>query len=181
MSTPIKRTVTLPPKKSYKKARTMVKRLPMGLQRYLDSRGTPQGTYELVRTVTGNFDYASDGFQIGLARYFAGTFVFTPQTVILYSGTAGNSVTWNIVNASEIAALWDKIKLDRVDCTFITSGQGAANNTVQQPVLLFAEDDNDTVTSADQIKQMDCRTWVRWFFRDVCTYAARERLSYLGV
>lgn len=159
MSSSLKRTVTYPPKKSYKKTRSVPKKLPLGLQRYLDVRGTPAGTYELVRTVTGNFDYSSLGFTIGATQYLAGTFVFSPTTVVLYSGVAGNQITWNIVNSAEIAALWDKVKIDKVECMFTTSGVGAANSTVQQPILLFAEDDNDSATSPDQIKQMDCKPW----------------------
>lgn len=135
-------------------------RVPMGLRKYIDSRGTPKGTYELTRNVTGGIAYTNTGMTIGAANYSAGAFVITPQSIILYSGVAGNSTTWNIPNYPEIAALWDKVKIDKVEFKFSSSVIGAANSGTQQPVFLFAEDDNDTSTSTDAIKQMDCKTWV---------------------
>lgn len=136
-----------------------VPRMPVGLRRYIDTRGTPRGTYEVVRTVTGFIDISSTGMNIGAASYVGGTFVWTPTNVTLYSGIVGNVTAWNIPNAAEMAALWDKVKLDKVECLFTSSGIGASNSTVQQPLVLLVEDDNDTPTSPDQIKQMDCKVW----------------------
>lgn len=161
MSSSIKRTVTYPPKKAYKRATTErgMPKVSLGLRRYLDVRGTPRGSYEIVRTVTGFIDISSNGFNIGAASYVGGTFVWTPTNVTLYSGVAGNATAWNIPNAAEMAALWDKVKLDKVECIFTSSGQGSSNSTIQQPIILFVEDDNDSTTSPDAIKQMDCRIW----------------------
>lgn len=161
---PITRTVSLPSSSSSrpaKKARkaAMPKKMSLGLRRYLDVRGTPSGTYELVRTTTAALDYTNAGIAIGLANYLAMTFVFTPSGVQLISSPSGNINYYNLVNAAEIAALWDKVKIDKVEITFTSSVIGTANTSLQQPLLCFAEDDNDTVTSADQILQMDCKTW----------------------
>lgn len=161
MSSQLKRTVTYPPKKSYKKSKSMpAKKLSLGLRRYLDVRGTPQGTYELTRTTVGYIDYTSTGFTIGAAStYLAGVMVFGPNNTYFYSSPTGNQLSWATVNAAEIAALWDKLKIDKVELMFTSSVHGQANTSTQQPLILFAEDDNDSSASPDQIKQMDMVAW----------------------
>lgn len=146
--------------KRARKAATAPAKMSVGLRRYLDVRGTPRGTYEIVRTVTGYLDYGSNGWNIGAASYEAATWVFTPTSVTVYSSPSGNQATFSVPAAAEIAALWDKVKIDKVECNFLSSGHGASNSTVQQPLIVFAFDDNDSVTSADQIKQMDCKHWM---------------------
>lgn len=139
-------------------------RVPRGVRNYISKRGTPEGSYEFVRTVTGKLEINNAGIGIGASRYHAGTWVVTPQNLQLISGVAGNSNTYNIPNAAEFAALFDKIKIDKVEFTFSsanntsTGGGGALTSTLPN-LMLFAEDDNDSVTSPDQIRQMDCVTW----------------------
>lgn len=155
----LRRTVTLD-KKPTKKRRTMPRKVPMGLRRYLDNRGTPRGTYEIVRTATGYFDHVPGGITIGAGNYEAGTWVITPQTVELQSGIVGNTYTMTIPNASELSALWDKLKIDKVEFTFSSGTIGTANNgAAAPPAFLFAFDPNDRAASLDTVRQMDCQVW----------------------
>lgn len=162
MSTQLVRTVTDDGRKAKKARRSnRMLRMPLGLQRYISTRGTPKGTYEVCRTVVGKFDYNNTGgIYIGSAYYQAGTFTISPQSVTLVSGVPGNTTVWNIPNASELSALWDKVKIDKVEFTFSTGVIGASNNGTQPPLFVFASDDNDTNCSLDSICQIgDVRTW----------------------
>lgn len=160
------RTVTMD-KKPNKLRRTnrvrSVSKVPMslGLRRYLDNRGTPKGTYEIVRTVTGYFDHSPAGITVGAASYETATFVIDPQNVVMQSGVISvNTNTFAIPNASELAALWDKLKIDKVDFTFSGAEVGTVNSGVASPpVFIFAFDSNDRTSSLDAIRQMDCKTW----------------------
>lgn len=135
-------------------------RMPLSLQRYINTRGTPDGTYELCRTVTGNFTVIPAGIAIGPANYEGATFVVNPQSLQLVSGVAGNTTTWNIPNASEMAALWDKVKIDKVEYTFTCTTPTVTNSgTGQLPLFIFAEDDNDTAASLSSVSQMNCKSW----------------------
>lgn len=156
-----------------------VLRVPLGLQRYINKRGTPGGVYELVCSVSGTMAYTSGGIAIGAGNYEAGTFVVTPQNLQFVSGVPGNSNTVNIANAAEISALWDKIKIDKVEMTFTTSAQGAPNTVTQQPMWGFCTDDNDTNTSVQQMQQMgDYKVWVSGNQSDGGMYKVTFRLKY---
>lgn len=148
------------PKKYVRKAQRTMAVAP-GLRRYLNLRGTPDGTYEINRHMFIQFDALATGIPIGAGNYEAATFMFTPGTINLVSGIAGNTSTWNIPNYAELTALWDKVKIDRVVMKFMTSVQGptgASASAVQSPIY-FAEDDNDTTASLAQVQQMECTTW----------------------
>lgn len=165
MAVSIYRTVSNPNSSSKKRRRTEKSTssrvsMPLSLQRYINTRGTPDGTYELCRTVTGNFTVIPAGIQIGLANYEGATFVVNPQSLQLVSGVAGNTNTWNIPNASEMAALWDKVKIDKVEYSFTCTTPTVTNSgTGQLPLFLFAEDDNDTAASLTSVSQMNCKSW----------------------
>jgi len=161
-SNAIVRTVSVDERRNKKRARaSRAMPVSMGLRRYLRDRGTPAGSYEFNRTVTGVLNFTNAGLQIGAARYAAGTWTVSPQNLKLVSGVAGNTNTYPIINAAEFAALFDKIKVDKVEFTFTSNspGQLATSPASIANLLLFAEDDNDTTTSPDQIRQMNCKTW----------------------
>lgn len=135
-------------------------RMPLGLQRYVNKRGTMDGVYEFTRVVNGRLDITNAGISVGAARYVAATFVFTPQNIQLVSGVAGNTNTYNIPNAAEFAALFDKMKIDKVEMVFHNAQSAGSGLSGAQPnYLVFATDDNDTAASVDSIKQMDCKVW----------------------
>jgi len=146
------RTVTERNGVSRKRSRTS-RAMSVPLRRYMSVRGTPGGTYEFTRTVTGGLAITNTGFPIGIASYAAATWTVTPNNLYLTSGVAGNVNTYVVPGAADFAALFDKIKIDKVEFTFSQSQTSAAN------LLMFAIDDNDTTTSPDQIRQMNCKTW----------------------
>lgn len=158
------RTVTADGRKLKRSKRTFsgTRKMSMssGLRRYLNLRGTPDGVYEICRTAAITMPYTGSGWSIGVGQYVGATLWFTPNSINVSSGVAGNTATSNIPSASELSALFEKVKIDKVEVTISTSTQGQANTSVQQPIMYFAEDDNDTLTSPDQIKQMDCLEYI---------------------
>lgn len=144
-----------------KRAGVAAPRVPPSLRRYLSLRGTPDGTYEINRHVAFSFDVLGTGIPIGAGNYEAATFTISPGAINLVSGIAGNTSTFNIPNSAELAALWDKVKIDKVLFTFtcVTQGPVPGNYATGQPLLYFAEDDNDTNASLAQIQQMECSVW----------------------
>lgn len=154
------RTVTLGKRSRSVSASSKWKKQRVPIPRALALRGTPKGEYIIVRTAVGSLSYTNVGMTIGAAGNNVGaTFVFTGPTISLVAGTGVNQNDYTVPNFTEIAALFDRVMLDKVEITFMTSVSGAANSGTQQPLFLFAEDPNDTPTSPDQIKQMDCVTW----------------------
>lgn len=155
-------------------------RMPLGVQRYIKNRGTMDGVYEFTRTVNGRMDISNSGISIGAARYSAGTFVFTPQNIQLVSGVAGNTNTYSIPNSAEFAALFDKIKIDKVEMTFFNAQTAASGLTSNQPnLLVFANDDNDTNANPDTIKQMDCKVWQPGFNASKCKMVCKPKYQRL--
>lgn len=134
---------------------------PSGLKRYLGLRGTPNGVYEITRTVTGYWDATPSGIVVGAASYDACTFVVDSQSLQIQSGIAGNTTTIPIPNAAELSSLWDKLKIDRLDFTFMCSAAVVTNASNQTlPFYMFAFDSNDRTASTDIIKQMPNKTWM---------------------
>jgi len=92
-------------------------------------------------------------------------FVFTPQYLRVYNDTS--STIWAqyaIPNAAELAALFDDVKLDYVDLTFMgmfsqhNSSTTAAYAT-PTPVI-YGSDDNDTNTTQAIVEQLgDSKVW----------------------
>lgn len=148
--------------KKAKKARTSGRmlRLPLGVQRYIKTRGTPQGVYELVRTVNANINYAS-GFVVGGSTVEGMSFSFTPQNVYI---TAGNNPLvfnqYSVPAASELAAIWNMCKIDKVEIIAHSSMEGSTNTQASQPLILCAFDDKDTNATADRLRQMNCKSWM---------------------
>lgn len=150
-------------KRPVKKARRTrrVLSMPLRVRNYINTRGTPDGVYEIVRSVSGKFDIAATGITIGLANYEAGTFTFSPTNLRLVSGVSGNTASWSVPNSAELAGLWDKVMIDKVEMEFFCPwpNQNAAGNGAYLPLMLFASDDNDTAASLTSVQQMDCEAW----------------------
>lgn len=140
-----------------------------GLKRYLGSRGTPKGVYEIVRTCSTSFQLAQTGFLNGAGATRALSFTFTPQNVYVWDGGAIATpwLTVAVPNSGEMGALWEHVKLDKVECTFmggVTQPYSAASgvNPYQFPPMIhYCTDDNDKACDAASIKQMaDCKVWL---------------------
>lgn len=176
------------PFKSNKRSRPNPKRgksrqatVSRGLRMYLDTRGTPKGAYEVNRTVSGYLDTIASTFSIGAGNTEAMCFTVSPQNIYAIAGTGLNSYAQTVPNASELAALFDKVKIHKVEWTFSCLNPGTLNSgTGNLPQILFASDDNDATCSTAQVQQMDTRVWQPGYGRDfkITTYPKYQRLIY---
>lgn len=136
-----------------------------GLQRYLKLRGTPKGVYEISRTVNGSLRVLTDGWTDGTTQTKNLCFVFTPQYLRCYRDSVTTTFAqWSIPNASELAALWDEVKIDSVELTFTGIFSQYAINSASALTcprqIIYGTDDNDTSTSASVVQQLgDCKVW----------------------
>lgn len=150
------------------------------LAKYLRLRGTPYGVYEITRTLnftlgigdgTGTnapgFNFPPSG-AVGTAVSSSENFcmIFTPQDcqLVSNSGTVFTGGTIALQNASEIAAIWDEIKIDKVEVTLMgcfSQVNSTGNNAQIAPAqLYYATDDNSTDSSLSTIvQQTDCEVW----------------------
>jgi len=97
----------------------------------------------------------SVGFSIGGGSYAAMAMVFDPTGVTLF-GSAVNFINIPLVNAAEISAMWDRLKIDKVEITFDNIAARATTGfTTSAPKYLISNDCNNgsTGTSVDAIKQ----------------------------
>lgn len=130
-----------------------------GLYRYLKNRGTPSGSYEIPRTITYSAEYDTSGFVVGAARYEAIAFDFSPLGLGVTFGPSGTRSTINFNNSSEFAAVFDKCKIQKVDCTIQCPTPAVAGTSSGVPFMLICEDDTDAAPSFSEITQMDCVSW----------------------
>lgn len=136
------------------------------LRRYLGLRGTPQGVYELVRTTNGTMRItAATGFDNGVSTSESIGITFSLQNIRIYAANGTTLLnTFPIPNAAEISALWDDVKIDRVDVTMY--GHTAPSNTpltttayVIGNQFVYGTDDNDAVSSLATVQQLaDCKS-----------------------
>lgn len=161
----LKRTVSLTKKPRAKRTKRSVPVSP-GLRRYLSLRGTPEGVYEISRMVNASvIQITEGGWSNGATITRNLCFVFTPQYLRVYNDTS--STVWAqyaIPNAAEFSALFDDVKIDYVDLTFMgiytqhSSNITAAYQSIQ-PVI-YGTDDNDTNTTQAIVEQLgDSKVW----------------------
>jgi len=116
------------------------------------------GEYKLTRTT--NISYgatAGVGFSIGGASVPAFTIVYDPTGLTCFA-SATNFQVVALPNISEIAALWDRVRIDKVEITFAPTYQqsdGIASASSATPQLLVCNDTNDgaTGTTVSSIQQ----------------------------
>lgn len=115
------------------------------------------GENKITRTITGSIPYTQNGFGVGVSNFQCLSLVFDPTGVYFY-GSALNFTFFPLPNAAEIAALYDLMKIDKVDLVWsnntgaVTNGGTATNRSAK---FLVCNDPNDGVgtTSLDQIQQ----------------------------
>lgn len=170
-SNPIRRTVSTG-KRSYKRQRKASSSAPVsaGLKRYLRLRGTPKGVYEISRTVTGIHlpitGGVGGGWSNGTSLSSNLCWVFTPQYLRCYAdGSLTSFIQVAIPNASELAALYDDVKIDSVELQFMGNFTQSSTPTTNvayygpRPII-YGTDDNDTSCSTSIVSQLgDCKTW----------------------
>lgn len=107
------------------------------------------GENKITRTATTNLVYTSSGFSIGASFFQAVNLVFDPSSFTIY-GSALVSQSTPLTNAAEIAALYDLLRIDKVEITWSSSQQanvaGGAFNAA--PKFLVCNDSNDGIGPA---------------------------------
>lgn len=127
------------------------------------TRGTPAGYYEITRTV--NFyvkiilgQFADDTGTtltegIGLS--------FSSQAVRVYQNNGATKVT-PVPNYAELAALFDEVKLSKVELGFgLGLGTVASTSVAYNPLqIVYGSDENDMASSLAICQQLgDSKTW----------------------
>lgn len=149
------RKVSMEPKfKSKKRGKQAAKMPPLGLQRYLATRGTANGVHEFTRTTVTGFFVNNSGITMGVSTNNQFRIIFGLASNDFLNG-AGGTLNVGIPGAAELSALFDEIKLDRVEVWFKARNDSSANtagasNTCIQ--IASAIDNNDSTvpaTSAD--------------------------------
>jgi hypothetical protein len=122
-------------------------RVPSSLRLYLDKRGTPKGAYEINRTVSGEFTTGGSGFTIGATSSDAASFWFSPTQIAYNVSTA--STFYPITNAAELSALFDRIKIAKVELEFHCTSPGLlSSGSGNPPLICFCTDDTDASATA---------------------------------
>jgi len=134
---------------STRRSRLAVQRIPRGL-RY-------NGENKITRVVSTSFRYTNLGFNVGAGTSEAINFVFDPTGVTIWI-SALVSVTVPLPNAAELAALYDQVRIDKVELTMAASQQastGAFSSSILPARLIICNDDNNGQGSATlaEIKQ----------------------------
>jgi len=136
------------------------------LKRYLGLRGTPQGVYEIVRHTNGTMRItAATGFDNGVATSESIGITFSLQNVRIY---AANGITvlntFPVPNSGEIAALWDDVKIDKVEVTISgytspSSTPATSNAYLIGNQFMYGTDDNDALSTLSAVQQLgDCKS-----------------------
>lgn len=128
-----------------------------GLQRFLRLRGTPAGTYDITRMVNFYVKITAGQFSNDLASVFSEgiALTFSPQNIRVYQ-TSAVTKTIAVPNAAELSAIWDQIKIERVDLQFgLGIGTVASTSVAFNPLqIVMANDDNDTTSTVTEVQQL---------------------------
>jgi len=145
----------IPYKRSAKRARSSGRSrvLPRRVPRVLRYNGENK----ITRTVVGTIAYTQAGFALGVTNFQAMSIVFDPTGVTFY-GNATQSNNFALPNASEIAALYDLMRIDKVELTWSNNTSAVSNGGTginRSAKYLVCNDSNDGVgtTALDQIQQ----------------------------
>lgn len=126
------------------------------------------GTCNFTRTATCHFATNSgNGIGIGASNYAEAIFTFSPTGVTLW-GSNVNYTVFPLPQAAEIAGLWDRVRIDKVEM-FFSSNTGevpanAAASATHCPMICLGNDVNGPTsggaTSLDQVLQLStCKSY----------------------
>ena len=148
---------------SRKRSRTAVKGTPI-VSIVRQPKMKPNGEYKMTRCANLYMPYENGGWRIGTAFYVGIGLVFFPGSIQLVTSTTGQSVTSYIANYAELAAVWDRVQIEKV---FIevsnktTDPSGSVSTAISTPVIFYARDNTDVINNTLAITQQhgDCKSW----------------------
>jgi len=122
------------------------------------------GENKITRTIVGSIPYTETGFSVGVASFQAMSIVFDPTGATFY-GSATQSTNFSLPNAAEISALYDLMRIDKVELVWsgntaaVSNGGTITSNRAAK--YLVCNDSNDGVGSTllDQIQQQPNKTF----------------------
>lgn len=128
----IVRKVSMEPARKRKRAK--VSSVPKSLRNYISTRGTPNGVHEFTRNVWGQFLCSAGGIAIPSGGAIQAEFAmrFDVGGVVFIAG--GTSTQTLGLGYTELSALFDQIKLDKVEIKFM-----ARNDSTQNAVGVNSE------------------------------------------
>jgi len=146
------------------------------------------GEYKFTRMANGSLTLptAGVGFSISASNYQAFFMYFSPLTFTC-CGSSVNQYQVSVPNASEIQALWDRIRIDKVDVSFSIKNQNVSGNDSTGNARLrlwVAPDYNDGITGVtDQTviqQNQGCKYLVLDGFNEktVTVYPKYQRIVY---
>jgi len=125
--------------RSIPKRRSLRSRIPRSLKY--------DGETRLTRTVYGRINLSTGGFEIGVSSFGAVNIVYDVAGVTVY-GNASTSTRFDVPNSAEFSALYDLVKIDKVELTWNSNVQASSDATaLRAPRFLICNDYNDGATS----------------------------------
>ena len=122
------------------------------------------GEYKLTRTCNCYAPFTGTGFTIGGGPQLAVGIVFDPTQATIVTTSLGGSIPAVVPNYAEIASLWERVSIDKVEITISNRLTDAITNqpgNVSSPVFYFSTDENDVANNTLAITQQQagCRRW----------------------
>lgn len=114
------------------------------------------GEYKLTRAGYLTVPYGSSGFQVGGAPFQGVGLVFYPGGIALVTTLLGPLINALIPNYAELAAVWDRIKIEKVVLEMNTDRTDPAAGVVgtgSTPIIYYASDKTDIYANTLDITQ----------------------------
>jgi len=107
------------------------------------------GETKLTRCINTSIPYTASGFGLGISFFPGVNFVFDPSGWTIY-GNSTTFLTTALPNAAEIAALYDTMRIDKVEIEWSGNSQASTTATVQGSGIKFlvCNDSNDGIGAA---------------------------------
>lgn len=121
------------------------------------------GEARITRVVTFSLGVNPSGILIGIIPTTAINIVFDPTAITCYS-SAANFSSFPIPNAAEYIAMYDRLKIDKIDMTWSTQAQAStstATGAAAPPKWLVCTDENDGIGTASltQVQQQNPKSF----------------------
>lgn len=143
------------------------------------------GEYKISRMTSMYIPFGGGGFQIGGASYPGIGFIFDPTQVLAVTTLTGGSIPAAIPNYSEIAALWDRVMIEKVVIEFNTDRTDPTPSATSgcNPILFYAYDKTDIYANTLAITQQQdgCKSFQANANVNSCTtviYPSYQRIIY---